>query len=195
DGTGPLDEAQSAALSVWAQEDPAAAAAYVEAITNARWKNAAIQSVAQRYAQHDARAAWQWVRGLRPISSTGLRAIISTAAPTDIGIAFDLLIEYSSADDVQNASASAALLLVRLDLGPAGNRRAAVDLLARNDLERTRLLLTAVVSQWANEQPRAALDWVVENAAQIGDAVSLGSFAQLSRDDPDLALRTLTRLP
>src|SRR5690606_28492057 len=93
DGIGPLEEAHNAALSVWAEENPAAAAAYVEAIPDARWRNMAIQSVARGYARHDARAAWQWVRGLRPVASVGLRAIVSTVAPTDIGTAFDLLIE------------------------------------------------------------------------------------------------------
>src|SRR5690606_27569448 len=96
---GALEQAQSAALRAWAQENPSAAAAYADAVPNEQHRNRVLQAVARAYARQDRHAAWQWAHRLDPPSSSAVSSIVAEVAAFDLDGAVDLLLGVAPPSD------------------------------------------------------------------------------------------------
>jgi hypothetical protein len=87
-----------------------------------------------------------------------------------------------------------SMLSSRVSQDPEKAREMANVLVRRTDIQST-ALLRSLVSSWAQRDPEAALDWALQNSAQL-DASALGAAAQsLAQQDPLKAIEYVDRIP
>lgn len=182
---------RTSALSAVARTDIAAAKARAEAFAPGQERDQAVRAVADALVQDDPEAAIAWLRGLSPPVPNATRTVVLQLAQTDIVRAIELLAE-------PEFGSQSALLLAMLTstnmIDPAQLPAAAGRLLGRNDPQST-AALRRLVSNWMQRDPATALDWVLENEADVEVAVLTGAAQTLAARDPRLAVSYVDRIP
>ena len=161
-----------AALNAWAEEDPQAAlaalAAFDELGDHARrllWQS----QIANRWANQDARAAWDW-------------AVSQSPSPSRAGLLWNPLGMIAQTDPLEAMALAGSLhgrerrqaMGVALRTWASNDVRAAANWAARtgNDPSERDEHLRNVLGTWARDDPLAALAWVEASDLSSGAAVS-----------------------
>lgn len=184
------DALRQAALSNWADEDPLGALAYVEALPVSRQQQSFRQAVAAGYAMADFDAAWAWAQNLQPSSDDVVAAVLAArarTAPADALRRVDALPREARTQALQNIvittattgdPAEIARSLVAISDGPA--KEQAIALLGQF---------------WAQTNPTAAVDWFIEQGANLAPSAFNQIGQQLGQVDPQAAKQMTSRIP
>jgi hypothetical protein len=183
---------QRAVAGIWADSDPAAAAAWLgDAPPGVRTR--LTDAVAVPYARRDPQAALDWARRSSTTSEWGAWiAVLSTIAETDPVTAVETALAAPAGVQRQNGIAVAVAFLARKD-----------PMLAASYLDRVqagsdRLGATSQIAiQMAMQGDRAqALDWLAAHAdPRAARSASMRIAYDWATEDPDGALRYADRLP
>ncbi len=140
----------------WAEEDPAAAAAYALKNAATRWGyNPLLNAVLDKWASIDLSAASNWLSALSAIQrSSHTQALVGSLIRRDPQAALQLLEKQPGASQQEYLYQQIFDQWAQRD--PSGASTAAQNLPAGNVRERA---LRAVAGSWASENPAAALEW------------------------------------
>ncbi|MEM8814487.1 MAG: hypothetical protein AAGE85_01525 [Pseudomonadota bacterium] len=122
-------------------------------------------------------------------SSSLLRTALATVAETAPGLAFDEALKLSK--DIQQGVIFSIIRTVADD-----DPQSALELLGRiPSAERRKEASGALVGQWINLDPDAALDWALAQEAGLSRRLLGNALRQILRKDIQAAMRNLERMP
>jgi len=188
---------RAAAMTAYAERNPAAAIALAERIPQGQNRTEALTAVAEGYALVNPESALAWVQSLSPLPMNALSSVLAGMARNDMrrAVALSLQIRVGSGvvgDVTQFPPITAVLSAASGD--PVLAAQAANALLESDDSRRNRLLGT-LLGQWARNDPESVVDWIERNAASVGaEGVTNAAYA-IATEDAALAASYTGRVP
>jgi hypothetical protein len=143
------------------QEDPTKAMAWAASVPNLSARNELIRTVANQWAEADPQAEIRWARGVSDAAMRrdGITKGIAALAGTDASAALEQIHTMPAGDDRDTAVRAAALQIAGKDA------RSGLQLLSELPAGSSRNDSTErICNIWGQSEPRAALDWFMENA-------------------------------
>lgn len=184
---------QSLLLSRWAEEDPKAALEYAEKLVSGGGpiEAQALMGVVSTWAKHEPDAAWNWYlkrrnSGEAPLGGNGfdasLIAIFGATAANDLDSA---LAKVSLLDD--DNSRNMALMGIAFTAMDGEKRMEILERSKSIDPETGQSLRENVLSQWAQTEPDAVMDWLRSQSAEERAALTDRSAYALIGNNPEKA--------
>ncbi len=184
---------QSLLLSRWAEEDPKAALEYAEKLVSGGGpiETQALMGVVSTWAKNEPEAAWNWYlkrrnSGEAPLAGNGfdttLLAIFGATAANDLDSA---LVKVSLLDD--DSSRNMALMGIAFTAMDGEKRMEILDRSKTLDPDTGQTLRENVLSQWAQTEPDAVMDWLRAQPAEERRAVTDRAAYALISNNPEKA--------
>ena len=215
-------QAIGAALDAWAEHDPSAAMAALDEVGDHATRSVWQHQIAGRWASQDAHATWEWVLA-QPPSSARVRLLwipLGRIAQTDpleaVALAESLrgrergeAVMMALGTWASNDARAAANWAARAEsVDPSGrddHLRHVLVIWARDDplaalawVEASNLsswrAVSAVAGQYANRNPRQAMNWVLSQPVGIQRQVIADVVRAWARDAPQAASRAVGRI-
>jgi hypothetical protein len=186
-------------VQVLAERDPVAAMALLDSIPP-QDRDRVLQAIASNYGRQNPEMAMAWARSLSPPSQAALSSVLQGIAAVDMDRAIDLIIaemENTGAPGNPLAMSSTLPLTLMMSMVTSGTGdpgRLADRLLGLND-PMMRSMLSSTMSMWAQTDTEGALNWAIANARELDPSAFSNLARQMARDDINLAMSTLERLP
>lgn len=189
---------QSAALRALAETDPQAALARLGDLPRGSDRDALVGTVAETLGRQDPTAAIAWAAALQPPSQQAVNGAIAGMAAVDLNRAIDWIVREIENPTVTGVNALEAFSPTVVFLGVRAPgfdvARAAERLLATGNatLEQR---AASMVFAWAQTNGTAAIDFALGHLDSFEPTEITPLARQVASLDPDLAVRTIDRLP
>jgi hypothetical protein len=157
-----------------------------------------LQTIARSWGEQNPELALAWVKGLSPPSETALVNVLQGVAATDFDRAIDLMIEELDSSNQIGAPTFARIatlpLLLSITTTDSANLSRLLDRMLEKNDPRIQSMMSSAMSNWARNDPDAALDWALTHAGTL-DANAFSQIGQqLAQSDIELAVNSLGRL-
>ncbi|MHA3771340.1 hypothetical protein ACXR0O_07350 [Verrucomicrobiota bacterium sgz303538] len=181
------------AARAWGQENPQAAMAWGERLTDPVARRSVIGNIVDQWADNDPLGVIAWSRNAKDqdVQRDAVSRAISQLAGRDLPTALAQIESLPAGEGRDSAVMAAANSVGRQDA------RAAIQLLSRLDPgpERTRAI-SQMCSVWAASEPRAAVEWMFQNTtpSEVGYE-STNVLGRWTEKAPDEAIAWVQTLP
>lgn len=187
------------AFGILAQVDREAARAQLETFEYDPRGRQLTDAFAEAYARAAPEEALAWASGLDP-RRPGLEAtVIAQAANANWERGLALLRSFDPPADHPSvtggiASVEGVAASIGTALAASPQRREIADNLLRREDDVSKLVLQRITTQWVNNDPAGALDWMLAHGSTMSEALVANIGAQLAARDANTAVQYLERL-
>jgi hypothetical protein len=178
--------ALEAAIQAWGSEDPYGALGMVEKLVAGRDRDTLLQAIGEELGRHDPDGALAWFNSLETSPEGLYGSILRGIAGDNPRRAFELAL--GSADPSATGSLM-FLMSTAVESGDVSFAELAEQVVATDNPQGREAGVQMFIGAWAEQDPEAALSWLVSHSENVGDGALRQAALTAARQNPEAAAR------